>query len=277
MDLTIEDKSKSTCGKYHFSTYSHKLTMEDLDNHILELLYDENKLNYLFQKNIKITGKTRITQLQRFIETSFCGREKDVDDTEISKYISSNKNESYYAFFAEALLARLNIDYIDNKLVTGVISVTDNLTVISTGADACMFSADSLVLGEAKFYGTLNKGIHSIVKDNSFNSKLEDYIKKIISSESEIILKDITGNISEKTSVEIKKLPLILSGFVLHTKNASDKYTSTYKLIEKISIKDFPSNYKIHLYHLPINSKADLIFKAQRIALDLIIRLKTNK
>jgi hypothetical protein len=277
MALTIENKSKSTCGKYNFSIYSHKLMMEDLENHILEILYDQNKLNYLYQKNLPLTSKSRITQLQRFIETSFCGREQDVDNTEINTFISSNKNESYYAFFAEALLARLNIDYIDEHLVTGVISVNDNLTVVSTGADACMFSADSLVLGEAKFYGTLNKGIHSIVKDNSFNSKLEDYIKKIITSESEIILKGITGDISEKTSAEIKKLPLILSGFVLHTKNASDEYTSTYKLVEKITIKDFPSNYKVHLYHLPIKSKTNLIFKAQRMALDLIISLKTIK
>lgn len=274
MALTIEHKSKSTCEKYNFSVYSHKLTMEDLDKHILETLYDENKLNYLFQKNLPFTEKSRITQLQRFIETTFCGREKGVDNTEIDTYILSNKNESYYAFFAEALLARLNIDYIDENLVTGVISVNDNLTVVSTGADVCMFSGESLVLGEAKFYGTLNKGIHSIIKDNSFNSKLEDYVKKIISSDSEIILKDITGDLSEKTSAEIKKLPLILSGFVLHTKNATDKYISTYKLIDKITIKNFPSNYKIHLYHLPIQSKTDLIFKAQRMALDLIISLK---
>lgn len=277
MALTIENKSKSTCTKYNFSIYSHKLTMLDLDNHILEILYDENKLNYLFQKSLPLTKKSRITQLQRFVETSFCGREKDVDNTEINSFISSNKNESYYSFFAEALLARLNIDYIDKNLVTGVIAVNENLTVVSTGADVCMFSADSLVLGEAKFYGTLNKGIQSIIKDGSFNSKLEDYVKKIISSDSEIILKGITGDVSDKTSVEIKKLPLILSGFVLHTKNVSNKYTDTYKLINKITIKNFPNHYKIHLYHLPIESKIDLIFKAQRKALDLIISLKTTK
>lgn len=277
MPLKIENKSKSTCTKYNFSIYSHKLTMQDLDNHILEILYDENKLNYLFQKSLPLTKKSRITQLQRFVETSFCGREKDVDNTEINSFMSSNKNESYYSFFAEALLARLNIDYIDKNLVTGVIAVNENLTVVSTGADVCMFSADSLVLGEAKFYGTLNKGVHSIIKDDSFNSKLEDYVKKIISSDSEIILKGITGDVSDKTSVEIKKLPLILSGFVLHTKNVSDKYADTYKLVDKITIKNFPNHYKIHLYHLPIESKRDLIFKAQRKALDLIISLKTTK
>ncbi len=62
MALTIENKSKSTCKKYNFSIYSHKLTMQNLDNHILEILYDENKLNYLFQKNSSFSKKDRIKQ-----------------------------------------------------------------------------------------------------------------------------------------------------------------------------------------------------------------------
>lgn len=274
MSLTIINKSKSTCTKYEFSIYEHSLSFDDLDKYILEILYDENKLNYLFQKDILLAGNDRIKQLQRFIETDFCAREIDVDDNEIRTYIGSNNNETYYSFFAEALLARLNIDFIDSKLVTGVISTNENLTKVSTGADVCMFSDDNLVLGEAKFYSTLNKGVHSIIKDGSFSSKLSDYLKNIISSSSEIILKNIVGDISEKTSSEIKKLPLTLSGFVLHTQNKSGKYTTTYDLVNKIAIKDFPSHYKIHLYHLPIESKEELIFKAQRSALDLIIKEK---
>lgn len=274
MSLTISNKTKSKCAKYEFNIYEHSLSLVDLDKYILEIIYDANKLNYLFQLNTPLSGKDRIKQLQRFIETDFCAREIDVDDNEIRTYISSNKNETYYSFFAEALLARLNIDFIDSKLVTGVISTNENLTKISTGADVCMFSNDNLVLGEAKFYSTLNKGIHSIIKDESFSSKLSDYLKNIISSSSEIILKNIVGDISEKTPSEIKKLPLTLSGFVLHTQNKSGKYTTTYDLVNKIAIKGFPSHYKIHLYHLPIESKEELIFKAQRTALDLIIKEK---
>lgn len=271
MSLTITNKSKSTCAQNEFSIYEHSLSLADLDNYILDILYDKHKLNYLFQMNVSITGKDRIIQLQRFIETDFCGREKEVDDIEIKTYMALNKNETYYSFFAEALLARLNIDYIDSKLISGVISTNENLTKISTGADVCMFSENNLVIGEAKFYNSLNKGIHSIIKDESFSSKLSDYLKNVISSSSEIVLKNIVGDISKKTSSEIKKMPLTLSGFVLHTKNKSDKYTTTYKLIDKINIIDFPGHYKIHLYHLPIGSKEELIFKAQRTALDLII------
>src|SRR5690606_550518 len=135
MSLKITSKSISTCKKYEFSIYEHKLSFIDLDDYIFQILYDTNGLNYLFQLNIPLNGKDRIKQLQRFIETDFCGREKDVSDSEIRSYIAKNKNETYYSFFAEALLARLNIDKIDTKLVTGVISTNENLTKISTGAD----------------------------------------------------------------------------------------------------------------------------------------------
>lgn len=163
MSLTILNKKCSTCKKYNFSVYNHSLTFSELDQYILQILYDESKLNYLFQKNNAISPKQRIIQLQRFIENSFINREASVNDAEIYTSISSNQNETYYSFFAEALLARLNIDYVDNDLITGVIAVNENLTKVSTGADVCMFSDTTLVLGEAKFYKTLNKGIHSII------------------------------------------------------------------------------------------------------------------
>ena len=274
MPLKITSKAKSNCSKYEFSIYEHSLSLQDLDNYILDVLYDETKLNYLFQKNIPLSGKDRLKQLQRFIETDFCGREHEVQNSEIQDYIAANNNETYYSFFAEALLARLNIDLIDQSLVTGVISINENLTKTSTGADVCMFSDSNLVLGEAKFYSNLNQGVRSIIKDESFKSKLEDYLKNIISSPSEIILKGIDGDISEKTSKEIKALPLVLSGFVLHTQNKTQSYGGTYKVVHKISLTNFPPHYKIHLFHLPIESKNDLIFKAQRKALDLTINLK---
>lgn len=274
MSLDILSKSKSKCSKYEFSIYEHRLSLSDLDKYIMGIIYNKEKLNYLFQMNVSMTGKDRIQQLQRFIEIDFCGREEQVTDNEIRTYMDSNKNATYYSFFAEALLARLNIDFIDSKLITGVISTNQNLTKNSTGADVCMFSDTNLVLGEAKFYSSLNKGTHSLIKDISFSSKLSDYLKNIMSSKTEIILKNIIGNVSEKTSSEIRQMPLTLSGFVLHTKNNTDKYSNTYKLVDKINVENFPSHYKIHLYHLPIESKEELIFKSQRTALDLIINEK---
>lgn len=273
MTFTIAKKTTSKCGKYDFSIYEHSLSMADLDNYILDVIYEANKLNYLFQLDTPLKGKDRINQLRRFIETDFKNREGEVSDKEIREVIKKNVNPSYYSFFAEALLARLNIDYIDKHLVSGVIAVGDGLTKVSTGADVCMCSSDYLVMGEAKFYGDLREGVKKIINDSSFSSKLNDFIDNVINSGSEIILKDINGDVSEKTSADIKALTIIFSGFVLHTKNIRGEYTSSYDLVDSVSISKFPSHYQIHLYHLPIESKDQLIFKAQRKALDLITAL----
>ncbi len=275
MSLTITSKAVSKCSKYEFSIYEHTLTLVELDNFILESMYEEEKLNYLFQLNTRFNRKDRIKQLQRFIGNPFVNREENVDDIDIRANISDNiSRQSYYTFFAEALLARLNIDFIDNNLVSGVLKIGDNVSVTSHGADVCMYSSDILVLGEAKFYGNLYGGTYKILKDKSFKSKLEDYIARLQGANT-ITLKNIHGDITNKTECEIQKLPLVLSGFILHTaESPTKKYDKSYKLIEKISISNFPSHYKIHLFHLPIESKAELIFRAQRKALDLIIQLK---
>lgn len=275
MSLSITNKIKSKCSKYEFNIYEHVLTLTELDKYILDILYEESKLNYLFQVNVPLKKEDRIKQLQRFIGNPFRNREELVLDSEILKDIKDNENKkSYYTFFAEALLARLNIDFIDDKLVTSVLRIGDNISVTGHGADACMYSDDNLVLGEAKFYGDLYGGAYKIIKDESFISKLEDFISRI-NGANNIVLKSITGDITTKTEDEIKKMPLILSGFVLHTtENPITKYDKSYKLVESISIKGFPIHYKINLYHLPIESKNELIFKAQRTALDLIIKEK---
>lgn len=276
MSFSLTNISASKCGKYTFSVFTHTLSMEDLDKYILEIMYEESKLNYLFQKDMPCGKKTRIMQLRRFIDTDFINREDEIDEKAIRKVLDDNKDlQSYYTFFAEALLARLNIDHVDTKLVSGVISVHESAKKVSTGADVCMFSDTSLVLGEAKFYGNLYDGTYKIIKDKSFKSKLEDYIKNLLSSDTEIILKGITGDICEMTSDEIKNLPLILSGFVLHTQADAKTYTKAYNTVDKISIAGFKDTYKVLLYHLPVASKEELIYKAQRTALDLIIKLKT--
>jgi len=274
MVLNIEEKAASSCGKYKFHIYNHKLSYVELDEYILQVIYDADKLNYLFQPHKSLTDNDRVLQLQRFIETDFCNREEEVTNEEIWQYINNNNNESYYSFFAEALLARLNIDYIDKKLVTGVINIGDNLTKVATGADVCMFSEENLVLGEAKFYSSFSQGLRKVINDESINSKLNDFIKQVMSANTVIILKNIEGSVSHKSASEIRSFPLILSGFVLHNKNKTNNYNRTYKSVNSISLVNFPEKYKIHLYHLPIESKEELIFKAQRSALDLIIKEK---
>jgi len=273
MSLTISSKTKSKCAKYEFSIYEHSLSFVDLDKYILEIIYDSNKLNYLFQLNNPLSGKDRVKQLQRFISSSFRNREENVCDGEIYADIKSNsKLAAYYTFFAEALLARLNIDFIDNDLVTSVLRIGDNIKITGNGADVCMLSKNNLVLGEAKFYADLYSGAYKIVKDKSFISKLDDYISRI-NGANNITIKGINGDVTILTEDEIKKIPLTVSGFVLHNQDPiSTNYTKTYNLVNSININNLPNHYRIHLYHLPIESKEEFIFKAQRTALNLIIK-----
>jgi hypothetical protein len=247
--------------------------MDELDEYILKIIFDSNKLNYLFEPNTSLNINNRKKQLSGFIEGSFKNRENEVRDIDIKNAIEANTNPSYYAFFAEALLARLNIDYLDEKLISGVLSYGTRITEGRTGADVCMFSDTNLVLGEAKFYGKLSGGLKSIIEDKTFLSKLESFCNNIVDSEDEIVLKGIKGDVRNKTFDEIEKSTVILSGFILHTKSIQGNYDTHYNKIDDITIKKYPKHFQIHLYHLPINSKNELIYKAQKRAIDLIIGL----
>lgn len=276
MSFIIQTKKESDCNNHKFCIYHHELSMEDLDTYILQLMFDENKLHQLFEPHSVFESKKRLNQLRRFIETDFKIKEEKITDGDIIDRIKGNTNPTYFSFFAEALLARLNIDYTDNKLVTGVISINETIKDGKTGADVCMFSDKSLVIGEAKFYSGLSGGLDAISNDSSFLSKLESYCNIIISSEIEIVLKEISGDIRQKTMEELKKMSFIFTGFVLHTKSVRNNYDTYYDKINEIIIENMPKQFHIVLFHLPIKSKEDLIFKIQRKALDLIIDLKTS-
>jgi hypothetical protein len=273
MKFNIKTKQESNCKKRKFCIYHHELTMGELDEYILQIMFDPDKLSYLFQLNAVYDDNDRINQLRRFVETDFYNRENDVSDNDIQKAILNNNNNSYYSFFAEALMARLNIDYIDRDLITAVISVDDTITTVGTGADACMLSDSFLVIGEAKFYDKIGGGVDSIIKDKSFNSKFDSFINKVIKQKSDIFLRNIDGVVNRKTKAEIGGLPIIFTGFVLHGESTRGDYTKHYDKIENIDIDNFPQQYEIHLYHLPVRSKLELIFKAQKRAIDLIIGL----
>lgn len=277
MSFNIQTKKESNCKNHKFCIFHHTLNMIKLDNIILEILYDNDKLNQLFEPKTKFESNKRLNQLRKFIETKFKNNEEKITDNDIQDSIQSNKNPSYFSFFAEALLARLNIDYIDANLVTGVISIKETIKDGKTGADVCMFSENNLILGEAKFYSKLAGGIKAIIEDSSFKSKLESYCNYIITAEHEIILKSITGDVREMSMDEINNLPFIFTGFVLHTRQIKGNYDMHYNKINNVHIVDLPEHFKIHLYHLPVESKDNLIFKAQRMALNLIIDLKNIK
>ena len=276
MSFTIVTKKESDCKKRKFCIYHHELSMNDLDEYILKIMFDAEKLNNLFEPSTILNPQNRKKQLRGFIEGKFKNCENKVTDEDIKKVINDNTNPTYFAFFAEALLARLNIDYLDNKLMSGVLTYKTRITEGRTGADVCMFSENNLVLGEAKFYGKLAEGLDSIINDGTFLSKFESFCTHVVDSDDKIILKGIDGDVRDKSFEEIKKIKLILSGFVLHTKSVRGDYNTHYDKIDNIKIKNFPQHFQIHLYHLPINSKNELIYKVQKKALDLIIELQNT-
>lgn len=276
MKFEIITKKESDCKKRKFCIYHHELTMEELNEYILQIMFDAEKLNNLFEPSTTLKSQNRKKQLRGFIEGEFKNREKEVKDEDIRKAIKDNTNPTYFAFFAEALLARLNIDYLDEKLMSGVLTYKTRITEGRTGADVCMFSENNLVIGEAKFYGDLAGGLKSIIEDKTFLSKLGSFCNHVVDADDEIILKGIDGDIRDKTFEEITKGTLILSGFVLHTKSVSENYNTHYNKIDNIKINNLPEHFQIHLYHLPINSKNELIYEVQKRALDLINELEVN-
>ena len=127
MSFNVQTKRESTCKNHKFCIYHHELSMDELDNYIIQIMFDEIKLHQLFEPHSVFNQKKRLNQLRRFIEVDFKNLEDKITDDEIKDRISKNTNPTYFSFFAEALLARLNIDYLDNQLVTGVISINETI------------------------------------------------------------------------------------------------------------------------------------------------------
>ena len=109
-------------GNRKFYIFSHTLNEIDLDNYIIEMLYDKDSLNYLFEPaSQSISKEDRIRQLRRFIPSEFKNNEKQVlQDYDNNKSLIESQiiaNKSYYSFYAEALMAKLNIDHFDQNLI----------------------------------------------------------------------------------------------------------------------------------------------------------------
>lgn len=260
--------------RYSFSIYNHNLTMEKLEDAISEMLFDENVLSYLFtgiSKSDK-NKNNRILMLRRFIPDEFFYKEREVLDNWNEEYKiifeAMIKNKGYYSFFAEGLMAYLNLKYLDNKLTFGVISLDETLIDQHTGVDSCMYSNNYIILGEAKFYQDFGSAKGQIIKDfnnNSIINKMRSLYRK--TTQSEIFIKDIREieiNIGFDEFVKRKK---ILSGFILHNQSQTYNYTN----ITEINQVEFINNYDIVFYHLPIKNKKELVVKIIKKALELII------
>lgn len=269
--FTIKEVFKK--DRYSFNIYNHSLTMEDLEKTISNILFDNKILSYLFTGISKESEdkRKRILMLRRFIPVEFYNKEKSViENWDVEKKLiinDMNKNNGYYSFFAEALMAYLNLIYLDNKLTFGVINIDETITDQHTGVDSCMYSDNNIVLGEAKFYKNFNDGKNKIINDfsnNSLMSKIRSlYVKTI---QSDILIKNINEDELTLTFEEFNNKKIVLSGFILHNQSNSYEYSS---IVNVGDIKEL-SDYNIVFYHLPIKDKSELIMKIIKRALELI-------
>mgnify|MGYP004637441515 FL=1 len=259
-------------GINKFNIYHHELNDLELNNIISKMLFEKSALNYIFTANEDNIDSNYIDMARRFIPEVFFYREKEIlDKWEQNKIVIEKmmkRNYSFYSFYAEALMAYLNYKVLNISLVSGVVSVDETLSDQKTGADACMFNDGIVILGEAKFYKDFNAGRNKIIEDFSSKSlinKINNLYRK--SHKTLVHFKAINGESKSIFLEEFLKYNIVLSGFVLHNK----KRQYSYEKIDNVDPSTVISNYSIVFYHLPINSKEDLIYLVIKQALELIV------
>lgn len=261
-------------GKNKFNIYNHNFDYKQLNNEIIDLLLNESALKYLFTANNEDSNLNYIEMLRRFIPEEFCYLEKKyLEDWVNSKQVIKklmDSNNGFYSFYAEALMAYLNYKILGYSLTYGVIGIDETLSDQKTGADACMFCEGLVILGEAKFYKSFDSAKNKIISDFSSKSLINKIRSLYRKSHKKVVvyLKEIYGNRVNKLSLEqFIEYNILLSGFILH--NKKDKYS--YKEIDNIQIVNGLGKYNIVFYHLPINSKEELIYMIIKRVLEVIV------
>ena len=263
---------------------------EKLEEYCSEILLHKDNLQFIFDKDISC-DEDFVAMLELFLPV-------DVDE-DIKAYIEGemNKNVNFYSFFAEALLTVAFRDIYDYKLVSAAVDINDTLVDSHTGADACLYDDGNnvLILGEAKFYKEFSDGLNKIIEDftskKGFLNKLSSFYKhcKNNPQSKSIIIKQLGETALMVINLdEFLSLDIVYAGFVLHQhKGKLNKYfdenfydefdISAEKISKNIADavgKEIKTNHKIVLFHLPINSKKDLIDKiianAEKIRTDII-------
>lgn len=261
-------------GKNTFRVFNHSISDDELNETIVKMLFNKKALNYIFTSDENKNDAEYVEMLRRFIpEDFFYKEEKILLDWECNKQVISDmmkSNKGFYSFYAESLMAYLNYKILGYQLTTSVISVNETLSDQKTGSDACMFYDGMIILGEAKFYKDFDSARNKIIEDFS-NKSLINKIKSLYrKSHNSLIV-----YLKKINETEVREIPfsefinynIVLSGFILHNK----KSIYSYKEIDNISIVDGLGKYNIIFYHLPIESKEELIYLVIKNALEMIV------
>lgn len=261
----------------------------EIEKILPEIVLSDTNLKHMFAEN-NLNAFNRRNIYKRFIPENKLY--KDLNDF-IDAQIKHNR--SFYSFLAEGILGLVYRDIYSFQLAKGLIDVCDTLTDQHTGVDACMYNLKErkIVLGEAKFYESLQDGLNVIIKDlieNNIYNKMCSLRRTAGSfyETSEIIIKNLNTNETEEITIQrFLEQDITFAGFVLHSETNIDKYNnenfydafdiSAEKLKDNIntSIPGSISNgqYDIILVHLPVKSKKELIKKiieASQQKLDLM-------
>ena len=254
------------------------------EEYISELVNDIKNLEFIFNQKI-VDDYDKIVIIKRFIPSLSINNIEQYVKNEISK------NHNFYSFLAEALLSIVLKDIYGYEITKSVVDVTSTLCDSHTGADVCMIDKENkiFILGEAKFYSSFSRGIQQIIKDftgtKGFINKLESFYRTNCANRDaiKIFLKEINKSLYEEHTIhDFLKMKINFSGFVLHEHSGkTDKYFKKdfYDNLF-ISVDDIEKNisnlfelklvnpdYSIDLFHIPINSKSELIVNIIRKAL----------
>ena len=248
----------------------------EIEKVLPEIILQDDNLKHMFAIE-EITPSRRKNIYKRFIP-------KVKTTSDMYKYVQAaiDNNKTFYSFLAEGILGLVFRDMYNYNLARCVIDIQETLTESHTGVDACMYNLKQniIVLGEAKFYETLEGGLKKIISDfveKGIKNKLESLQTGAENCEetNQIIIKNLTlDNYDELTVDQFMNQRIIFAGFVLHSEEDIIKYgeISFYDkfFISSQQLKDnichslnnsVDGDYEIILIHLPIKDKKSLIIK----------------
>lgn len=273
------------------SIHNIDLTLEDLDEYLLNICYQIDNLYYMFNEEDRTT-ENYTKFLKRFFPYEL-GNTISIND-----YVKNSmaNNRSFYSFLAEGITSLILRDIYDLNLCMSAIDFSETLNDTRTGVDVCMYdeNQNKIVIGESKFYSNMDNGIKAIIRDftkpRGFLNKLMSATRKTNQnlSAKKIILQTVgSEETSDVTLSELLKNQLLFAGFVLHSSNTQDYSKIDYqKYISKISpllinqntnnITSLSNsiNIEVVMLHLPIKDKKELIIKFIETARNLYITQK---